>query len=71
MRETFFNDPESMKWLFEVHLPFICGNKSHFRSAILFGNEDYPKRIELYQSLNPNYKDQPLSIDMTWFDKFA
>jgi len=50
---TFISDEEDesdMQWLREVHLPNLSSN---FHSAVLYGNEDSPDRIEVYHSADP------------------
>jgi hypothetical protein len=55
----FCNSSEDVSWLKETHLK----NGVHeFASFILYGNEDYPDRIDLYLSSDPMYTDPPLVL---------
>jgi len=56
---------DSVKWAIETHLgrnpdafPYHYAN-----SAILFGNEDCPDRIDFYESESPTITDTPV---FTW-----
>ena len=42
---------EDMRWLREVHLP---GLSPSARSAMIYGNEDSPDMIEVYNTENPD-----------------
>ena len=55
-RSTFINTPDDMKWLRDVHLPRLS---SKFHSALLFGNEDSPDQIHVYEAEDPEVYDQP------------
>ena len=58
MKETFINSDEDMAWLRDVHLP----NLSHsYKSAVIFGNEDYPDQIEVYEKRDPEVSDRPVT----------
>ena len=52
---TFLGEQEGdMKWLHEVHncpVDMTC--------AIVFGNEDFPERIEAWREFNPEYQITP------------
>ena len=52
--QTFLQDPADMQWLREGTLP---GLPKKFNSAILYGNEDWPTQIDVYESADPNYDD--------------
>jgi hypothetical protein len=54
-RSTFINTPEDMEWLRDVHLHDL--DLRMYRSAILYGNEDYPYQIKVFRSLEPTVKD--------------
>lgn len=45
----FINSDEDMKWLRDVHIKDLPAN---VKSAILYGNEDFPDKIEVFE-----YKD--------------
>ena len=53
--ETFINKPEDMLWLKETHLDKFDIGAS--KSAMLYGNEDCPERIELFEDGNPSFSD--------------
>lgn len=58
MKETFINSDEDMTWLRDVHLP----NLPHsYKSAVIFGNEDYPDQIEVYEKRDPEVSDRPVT----------
>lgn len=54
-RWKFINTHEDMTWLREAH------KVAHVtaESAVMFGNEDSPDRIDLYESSDPRFTDQP------------
>jgi hypothetical protein len=56
-RSTLISGDEDMGWLRDVHLP---GLSKKFHSALIFGNEDSPDRIQVYHLENPNVYDQPV-----------
>ena len=69
MRETFMtrHDSEvgegifdSIAWAYEVHLHE--SDPGDFDSAILFGNEDCPQRIEFYSLESPTIDDTPARV---------
>lgn len=67
MREQFLNDPDDMKWLFEVHISRQDEWKpdrpmDHYQSAVMYGNEDSPERIELFYDTRPHYEDEPIAV---------
>ena len=47
---------EDMGWLADVHVPAA----RKFGSAMIYGNEDAPSKIELYRSERPEYTDLPV-----------
>ena len=53
-REQFLNETSDVKWLKETHLRGISGVPK-FRSFIIFGNEDYPDKVQLFTAKNPRY----------------
>jgi hypothetical protein len=56
-RSNFISGTEDMNWLRDVHLP---GLSKKFKSALIFGNEDSPDRIQVYHLEDPNVYDQPV-----------
>lgn len=56
-RQTLLNKIEDMKWLREVHLPTL---PYQFKSALIYGNEDSPSRIDAYLEREPAHDDQYL-----------
>lgn len=55
-RSTFITGAEDMKWLRDVHLPSL---PKKYKSALIFGNEDFPDLIQAYEDADPNVYDQP------------
>ena len=51
---------EDMKWLRDVHLPRL---QAKYKSAIIYGNEDAPDRIEVYAARAPVVTDEPLVFE--------
>lgn len=49
---------EDMRWLSNTH---IC-TALRPKSAVLWGNEDCPERVELYAQRNPEIADMPLAV---------
>jgi hypothetical protein len=41
---------DDMRWLKDVHLPKLS---SKYKSAVIYGNDDCPSKIEVYGSANP------------------
>ncbi len=54
------NSEEDMQWLFDVHVKNLHVSWKP-RSAIIFGNEDSPERIDLYPRRDPLWTDIPLT----------
>lgn len=54
---TMLNTEEDMQWLRDVHLPNLSPN---YKCAVIYGNEDWPDRIEVYEDENPTIEDAPL-----------
>lgn len=50
---------EDMEWLRETHMPDLDIEKYH--SAVVEGNEDYPVRVDVYESAAPTLHDTPVS----------
>jgi hypothetical protein len=57
--KQFLNKLEDIAWLQTTHLKHF---KTSFNSFILEGNEDCPKRIELYKKVNPSINSKPFAI---------
>jgi len=53
MKSTFINSVDDMSWLFDTHLKENKEFYPEYNSAILYGNEDCPEKIELYKKKNP------------------
>ena len=52
MRTTFLNTKDDMQWLFDVHkIP------KKYKSAVLYGNEDWPEKIVVFVKKNPLHTD--------------
>jgi hypothetical protein len=54
---SFLNTPEDMSWLAEVHT-----HGQRYAAALVYGNEDWPIRIECFESANPLHTDKPVQI---------
>lgn len=54
---TLLSTKEDMQWLRDVHIPTLSPN---YNSAVIYGNEDYPNRIEVYEDENPTIEETPL-----------
>jgi len=54
-RPNFINGHDDMEWLRDVHLPKLDIRK--YKSAIVYGNEDYPTRIDVFESRDPQTSD--------------
>ncbi len=52
-RETFLSTRDDMKWLKDVH-------KIKAKSAVLYGNEDAPTKVEAYSMRSPTVSDIPV-----------
>ncbi|HSW91035.1 MAG TPA: hypothetical protein VLG09_00105 [Candidatus Saccharimonadales bacterium] len=59
-KQTFINSADDMEWLRETHLTNL--HVESFNSAIIYGNEDSPVKVDLYLDQNPNVTDLPLTI---------
>lgn len=55
-RASVLNTPEEMGWLRDVHLSYL--DLSKYKSAIIYGNEDFPQRIEVYEKERPRVGDK-------------
>lgn len=56
-QRTLINTADDMRWLREVHLPRLSAK---YKSAIIFGNEDSPVRVEVFEHRDPVVTDVPL-----------
>lgn len=59
MKETFINTPEDMQWLRDVHFPKL---PLKYKSAVIFGNEDSPSQIQLFEDADPSLSDKYLRV---------
>ena len=56
MQQTTLDTSDDIAWLRDVHIPTLpldCG------FAILYGNEDWPERLECYACRDPLVTDTP------------
>lgn len=51
---VFINTKKDMRWLRDVHLPKLSAK---YHSAVIYGNEDWPSLIVVYEKRNPDYND--------------
>ena len=58
----FMNSPEDMEWVRYMVEGFE--NLPKFESAVIYGNEDSPNRIDLYESNDPLYTDSFIRYEM-------
>ena len=52
--QSLINTADDMQWLRDVHLPAL---PARFHSAILFDNQDWPTKIEVYEKKAPLVSD--------------
>lgn len=64
MRHTFINSAEDMSWLFSTHLRTCAPEVQRCQSAVVFGNEDSPERVELHWDVNPLANAMPAAVYM-------
>lgn len=55
-RQQLLNTPDDMQWLRDVHVKRLPGR---YKSAVIYGNEDCPTRIDLYKSATPTVDARP------------
>ncbi len=55
-KAALLNTADDMDWLRTTHLANLHGR---FKSAVIFGNEDWPKTIHLYVKKDPLVTDHP------------
>ena len=60
--DQMMSDPDSIDWIFTVHLKDFAGMKADTRSAFVSGNEDCPTRIQLYQVEQPSISHDPFAV---------
>lgn len=58
-KQTFLESPEDMAWIAELYEP----TASSYACAILYGNEDWPDKIELYAT--NHHKCRPTIVMMS------
>lgn len=63
MKQTFLNSPEDILWLKSTHLK--GRDVPPFRSALVFGDESNPERIELFSRTDPDWDDPYFEVDLT------
>jgi hypothetical protein len=59
MKIQFMNEPDDVQRLKDVHLKTWA---PEFSSAVVYGNEDSPEKIELYATANPSINDYPVAV---------
>lgn len=60
-----FSHPDDVEWLKSTHLKDKTLN---FKSYILYGNEDWPERLELHDSADPTVDDKFIAIEPVYND---
>jgi len=53
-RHTFLNAADDIQWLRDNHIPSLPDN---VQSAVLYGSEDSPERVDTYTEINPSIDD--------------
>lgn len=61
----FLDCNEDLEWLFSTHLSWMANHAHKFKSAILYGNEDAPERIDLYTSRDPLFEEFPTIVTLS------
>jgi len=67
MRAQFLTAQEDIDWLFETHLKHLGKNDESYKrcqSFVIFGNEDSPDKVELYDTRNPLVMDKPFFTEV-------
>lgn len=64
MRDAFLTKAEDMQWLLDTHLNGVPLPPKYARplSALMHGNEDAPRTLNLYTSRNPSMVDDYLHV---------
>ena len=63
----FLHAASDVAWLREGHLDGVH-TLPKFQSFILYGNEDFPDRIDLFTKKNPRFDDPPVMVLLTGQD---
>jgi hypothetical protein len=58
MRHTFLNEAVDIQWLKDNHIPNL---PDKVKSAVLYGDESYPERVDTYTEINPSI-DDPMTM---------
>lgn len=53
----FLNGLSDLDWITTTHCKAQAGKG--YRSIVLYGNEDHPKKVEFFLSRMPHYQDKP------------
>lgn len=66
-RPTVLDDPADVLWAIEMHVLGKVGRElatpaTRYKFAILYGNEDFPSRIEFWKSSNPHHDSKPNAV---------
>jgi hypothetical protein len=59
MKEQLLNLPEDITWLFDTHLADYPLWYPRTKAFILYGNDDCPEMVDLYEQETPIITDQP------------
>ncbi len=60
MRTIFLSGKADLAWLFSTHMKEATLEvQARTQSFVLYGNEDCPSKIELYDKRNPLYDELP------------
>jgi hypothetical protein len=65
MQVQSYNSRADIKWIKDTHLKDIDKKYKDglkFGSFVIYGNEDCPSAIELYEDFDPHYKTSPFMI---------
>lgn len=62
MKAEMLSSDQDMDWLWTTHLKPFVGTRKEYKSAIVYGNEDCPERIELFKQVDPHYKTKPSAV---------
>lgn len=61
-RQVYLWHDEDLAWLREVHLEMMdAADRDKIKSAVIFGNEDCPDTIHLYDKAWPTVHDKPFA----------
>lgn len=56
------NESDDLNWLFTTHIKGSVDRRELVRSACVYGNQDCPSRVELYERSEPYITDLPLAV---------